>query len=88
MMVVHSYLYYVLDQQLITDHMWQALANELVELQSKTYPMLGWYDSEFKDWDGSTGYHLPRDAWVIAKANYLLSRRSPHTIERKRLVPQ
>lgn len=61
MMLVHSLLYYQLDESLITDHQWQALADELTQLQSR----FGWrhhfYDEYFQEWNGSTGFHLPRD---------------------------
>lgn len=79
-MVVHSYLYYVLNEQLISDHQWQALADELVEWQKDKYPVIGTYDEAFEDWDASTGYHLPRDPWVESKAHYLLSLHKPTTI--------
>ena len=69
-LLIHSYIYYVLDSNLITDHQWQDWANELTKLQ-QTYPQyckLNWYDKEFVDWNGSTGCHLPTDGWVKKKA--------------------
>lgn len=71
-MMVHSYLYYKLDTQIISDHQWQAMADELTARQADHYPVIGCYDDAFRDWDGSTGYHLPFDAWTINKAQYLL----------------
>ena len=78
-MLVHSYIYYKLDTNLITDHHWQALADELTRLQEARADLLGigCYDEAFKDWDGSTGYHLPQDRWVQSKAVYLLGLRNP-----------
>lgn len=67
-MLVHSYLYYEMDQTLITDHQWQEFANELVKLQAECPEAIGFYDKEFEGWDGTTGFHLPRDNWVRGKA--------------------
>lgn len=71
-MLVHSYLYYHLNDSLISDHQWQAQADELVELQKYRH-YIGCYDDAFKGWDASTGYHLPVDQWVIHKATQLLN---------------
>ena len=65
-MLVHSYLYYVLDDPIVTDQEWQKWADELTDLQ-KQEKTIGFYDKEFSDWDGSTGYHLPKDEWVMRK---------------------
>ena len=70
-LLVHSYLYYHRNETLISDHQWQSLANELVELQRYRH-YINCYDVPFKDWDASTGYHLPADQWVQHKAEYLL----------------
>jgi hypothetical protein len=71
-MLVHSYLYYVLDENVIDDHKWQEWADELTELQ-KQKKVIGFYDKEFSDWTGATGTHLPFDPWVIQRAKVLLS---------------
>jgi hypothetical protein len=80
-MLVHSAIYYDLDENVITDHQWQQWAEELAHLQN-TYPKLavlgegaypGCWDWEFRDWKGETGAHLPhRHPWVRAKALYVL----------------
>ena len=74
-MLIHSCLYYEMNESIISDHLWQALADELARLQ-KEHPdkcVIGFYDNEFKEWDGSTGYHLPlRDPWVYGKAQQIL----------------
>lgn len=73
---LHSYIYYKLGKNIITDRMWDSWANELVELKEK-------YPSEFKsikhheifeDFDGSTGYYLATSATrhLKAKAHFLL----------------
>lgn len=61
-MIVHSYLYYAMDNSIISDDTWQAWADELTELQTKHPKLckLDYYDKNFKDWDGSTGMHLPQ----------------------------
>ena len=70
-MLVHSYLYYHLDDTIISDDLWQEWAEELHELQ-KSATKIGFYDSAFADWDGTTGMHLPKDAWIADKAHQLL----------------
>lgn len=72
-MLIHSYIYYILDDSIVSDDKWQEWADELAILQNEEeYPMIGWYDKEFRDWTGETGYHLPRDPWIAEKATYLL----------------
>jgi len=73
--LVHSCIYYELDQNIISDRQWDAWARELVQLQ-KDYPEESkdtiWYDA-FKDWDASTGAFLPiKDDWVVRKAKQIL----------------
>lgn len=73
--LVHSCIYYSLDQNIISDAQWNAWSEELKQLQSD-YPEISktvdWYD-DFEDWDGSTGAFLPIDnEWVVNKANQLL----------------
>ena len=70
-MLIHSYLYYVMDENVIDDHKWQVWADELVELQ-KQRKDIGFYDKAFADWDGSTGCDLPFDKWIIDRAKWLL----------------
>lgn len=64
LLLVHSYLYYTLDTPIVSDHKWQQWASELHDIQAVTPCNIDWYDNEFKDWNGSTGYHLPVDAFV------------------------
>ena len=75
-MLVHSCLYYDMDDSIIDDHTWQRWADELSELQNE-YPQhckIGLFDKEFVGWDGTSGYHLPlRDPWVRNKAAQILS---------------
>lgn len=77
--LVHSVIYYELNDNIISDHQWSEWANELVELQTK-YPDIAQrcvYAAEFKNFDGSTGFNLPlNDPWANHKARQLLSWRN------------
>ena len=75
-LLVHSCIYYHLNQNIITDVQWDQWARELVDLQ-RDHPeeskQVDWYQA-FKDWDASTGAFLPiTDPWVVSKAHYILS---------------
>lgn len=70
-MLVHSYLYYEMDENIIDDHKWQVWADELVELQ-KQKATIGFYDEAFADWTGASGAFLPFDPWVKERAKKLL----------------
>lgn len=72
-MLVHSYLYYHMDTSIVSDDDWQRWANELQYLQEIYPEPIGFYDEVFKDWDGTTGMHLPKDDWVRDKAQQLLT---------------
>lgn len=63
-MLIHSYLYYGTDTQVIDDHTWTQWAQQLARLQRKYGWRIGFYDRLFKDWNGSTGHHLPTNAGV------------------------
>ena len=59
--LVHSYLYYRKDINIISDHTYDAWSKELADLQ-RQYPeeaRSAVYAEEFKDFDGSSGYDLP-----------------------------
>lgn len=72
-MLLHSYLYYSLDQPIVSDHQWQAWANELVEIQAKHGTTFGYHDDQFADWDASTGYHLKADDAIQDNARRVLA---------------
>lgn len=74
-MLIHSCIYYEMDDCIISDHRWQRYADELEQLQRDNPDScdIKFFDAEFKDWDGSTGNHLPhRHPWVYAKAKYIM----------------
>jgi hypothetical protein len=73
-MLVHSYLYYHMDTSIIPDDQWQTWADELTKLQLD-HPKcckINYYDRDFKDWDGSTGMHLPSSIIIQHKAEQVL----------------
>lgn len=73
-MLVHSFIYYDLDDSAVSDHQWQAWADELRELQSQFGEVIGYYDEDFKGWTGDTGCHLPlREPQIMAIAHRLLN---------------
>jgi NAD-dependent DNA ligase len=60
-MLVHSYIYYQLNDSLISDHDFDKWAKELVMLTEK-YPEEASqviYHKEFEDFTGSSGFDLP-----------------------------
>ena len=73
--LVHSVIYYRLNDNIISDQQWSEWALELENLQTQ-YPDIA---SEcpladaFKAFDHSTGKNLPLDdPWALNKAQYLL----------------
>ena len=73
--LVHSVIYYRLNDNIISDQQWSEWALELENLQTK-YPDIA---SEcpladaFEGFDHSTGENLPLDdPWALSKAQYLL----------------
>lgn len=77
-MIVHSYLYYVMDTNIVDDDTWQRWANELVSLQSRWQELamtkkIDFYDDVFADWNGSTGMHLPKEDWIKKRCKKLLT---------------
>lgn len=73
MLCLHSYIYYILGESIVTDSQWDKWAYELVELQKKHGWQHKFYDREFYDWDGSTGMHLPKDDMIIMLSAQLLN---------------
>ena len=74
--LIHSIIYYKLDDNLVSDDTWSKWALELEELQN-SYPDIAKqcpYAEAFKDFDHSTGMDLPLDdPWAIGKAKQLLA---------------
>ena len=74
--LIHSCLYYRLNKNIISDTTFDLWCRELVEVQND-YPYISKkiiYSEAFKDFDGSTGMHLPLgDSWIRSKAIQLLN---------------
>ncbi len=74
-MLVHSCLYYEMDESIVDDATWQKWADELTVLQEENPKAckLDFYDEPFKDWTGASGAFLPlNDPKVRSKAAYIL----------------
>lgn len=75
-MLVHSYIYYKMDMNLISDREFDMWGKELVRLQAD-YPEIASqveYADAFKDWDASTGFHLPANEQIVRIAHRLTHR--------------
>ena len=74
-MLVHSYIYYEKDDNIVSDFKWQEWADELRDLQNN-HPdecNIGFYDKEFEGWTGAGGSHLPlRNPEVMDKAEKII----------------
>lgn len=78
-MLVHSYIYYELDDNIVSDAQWAKWAKELEQLQ-KNYPKESAEVEEyeqFKDWDGSSGAFLNFGENIKTVAKILLDIKSP-----------
>lgn len=80
-LLVHSVIYYELNDSLISDHTWSQWAVELDKLQKK-YPDIAAkcpYAEAFSDFNPSTGYNLPLDdLWALSVARRLIQYRDQH----------
>jgi len=68
--LVHSYLYYELNETIIDDFKFDSFCNELVELQEK-YPEVCKrvpFHEDFIGFDGSSGFDLPYNQPTIVNA--------------------
>ena len=88
-MLIHSCIYYRLNDSYISDYQWSEWAMELKELQD-TYPKISekvtLYEY-FKDWNGSSGAFLPLDLdWVMKKARDLLNYREEKALNLQQVV--
>lgn len=80
--LIHSCLYYLLDDPIVSDDQWQAWANELAKLQEEHGHKIGYYDRHFFGWDGSSGNFLPlKNPEVYEKAIRMLKLHSKYAAE-------
>lgn len=74
-LLVHSILYYEMNENIITDAQWTKWAVELEEIQNK-HPDIaaeGYHAEAFKNFEHSSGFNLPlNDPYAINKARQLL----------------
>ena len=80
-MLVHSYIYYELNENIVSDSQWSKWAVELADLQ-KQYPEIASqvkYAEDFADWDGSSGAFLTytNKPNIVMIANRLLQNNAP-----------
>lgn len=71
--IVHSVLYYELNDSVVSDYMYDINCNQLVEYIKK-YPKSfrkSNYHLIFKDFDGSTGFHLYKRLNKVQKSEML-----------------
>lgn len=76
--LVHSYIYYELNENIVSDATWSKWAKELQELQEK-YPKEAAEVEEaenFKDWDGSSGAFLNFGENIKTVAKILLEQKN------------
>ena len=88
-MLVHSYIYYELNQNIISDAQWSKWAMELVELQ-KQYPEEAKqveFAEMFADWDGSSGAFLTYSDSIKSVANRLLYLKSAKKVQKPKIKP-
>lgn len=77
-MLVHSYIYYELNENIVSDAQWTKWAKELEQLQ-KDYPKESAEVEEyeqFKDWDGSSGAFLNFGENIKTVAKILLEQKN------------
>lgn len=74
-LLVHSIIYYRMNESLISDSKWASWALEL-EALTKKYPEIAkeaFLSDDFQDFDHSTGYNLPLETpWAVARACWLV----------------
>ena len=77
--LVHSIIYYKMNDNLVSDSQWAAWALELEELQNQ-YPDIADecpFADAFDGFEHSSGYGLPLDnPWGVSTARYLIACRN------------
>lgn len=77
--LVHSCIYYIYNENIISDKLWMKWAKEL-ECMIRDYPDIfdkSCLKTEFSDFDHSTGFNLNmRQPWVMGLAEKLLARQN------------
>lgn len=64
-LMIHSYLYYIIGGQAISDQEFDLLCGDLVKLHKEYGKDVNYYDELFEDFNGSTGmgltYGIPQE---------------------------
>lgn len=80
-LLVHSIIYYRLNESIVTDNKWAEWAVELERL-TRDYPHIArnaFLADGFKNFDHSTGYNLPLETpWAVQKAMDLVEYYKKH----------
>ena len=79
-LIIHSVIYYRMDDSIVSDYTWQEWANELRDVQN-AHPELksiGFHDELFAEWDGSTGMHLDLHEYYSQATRILSYHREKH----------
>lgn len=74
--LIHSCIYYRLNDNLVSDELFDSWCRELVKLQKEYRDISNKvvYAEDFKDFDGSSGYDLPYgDLQILNKAQSLIN---------------
>lgn len=58
-LLLHAYIYYTLDENLISDHEWDRRGRELHSLQQEWGWNINFYDHIFQKFEGQSGYYFP-----------------------------
>lgn len=89
-LLVHSYIYYRMNTNIISDDQWDAWANELIQLQtdhpkeSAQAPLF----EEFKTFDGHTGFDLPLHGNYLERVSQRIVRYKPKDLCYYKNVPK
>lgn len=82
-LIVHSAIYYEFNDNIISDHQYDDWTEELVKLHKKNPSYSDRFDQYFKDWNGETGFHFPRDEEILTRAGRILKQ---HSLIRQREI--
>jgi len=78
LVLVHSFLYYRCGESVVSDGEWDRSAR-VVKILQESFPevcALDFFDEDFKDWTGMTGFDLTYNEYIVeeAKRTYFLYR--------------
>ena len=71
-LIVHSAIYYEFNDNIISDHQYDDWTEELVKLHKENPNYSDRFDQYFKDWNGETGFHFPKDEEIMTRAGRVM----------------